>query len=413
MDSPVIFTCNSCMIQFKSSELQRYHMKTEWHRYNLKRRITALPPISSDVFLQKLQVSQREQELHQVDEFGFPVLKPIDNSAGNENKNARKYRGRCKDTVTNKSKRSASPASSITSRVSKISVRSTDYDEASASEYGFTTEDSHYESDSVSSSDFNGKDEQMVRVSDCIFCDVQYEDVDRNLRHMLQFHGLYIPERSYLVDLPGLLHYLLEIIVVNMQCLCCSFQGVGIESIRTHMAAKGHCRIPYESKEERSKIASFYDFSLASAETTTPKSCNTEKKISFKDSAEYIPIETEENSISKELNANNGEDINTNISVVQVDSSGVELMLPTGTKIGHRCMQRYYRQNVLHPAQESDGVRTVAISHSRSVPGVTEKEFKRNNKQMKKLERLDHTKEEHKHLKRANFQKYHRDELLQ
>ncbi|KAF9695819.1 hypothetical protein EKO04_006182 [Ascochyta lentis] len=36
--------------------LQREHMKTSWHVYNLKRRITCLPPIPLDVFENKIQI---------------------------------------------------------------------------------------------------------------------------------------------------------------------------------------------------------------------------------------------------------------------------------------------------------------------------------------------------------------------
>ena len=61
-----IFTCNSCGTEFKTSDLQRYHMKTEWHRYNLKRRVAHLPPITSDEFAEKLQMSKQEQEANPV-----------------------------------------------------------------------------------------------------------------------------------------------------------------------------------------------------------------------------------------------------------------------------------------------------------------------------------------------------------
>lgn len=43
------YTCNTCQVAFRNSELQRGHMRSDWHRYNLKRRVTSLPPISSEV----------------------------------------------------------------------------------------------------------------------------------------------------------------------------------------------------------------------------------------------------------------------------------------------------------------------------------------------------------------------------
>lgn len=70
----------------------------------------------------------------------------------------------------------------------------------------------------------------------------------------------FIPERSYLIDLNGLLEFLIKMIVIDHNCLCCNFHGSGLESIRAHMASKRHCRLPYETKEERQLFAPFYDF---------------------------------------------------------------------------------------------------------------------------------------------------------
>lgn len=44
------FTCISCRIKFESAELQRDHFKTEWHLYNLKRRVCHLDAIDLDTF---------------------------------------------------------------------------------------------------------------------------------------------------------------------------------------------------------------------------------------------------------------------------------------------------------------------------------------------------------------------------
>ena len=43
-------TCLHCRVVFTTVEAGREHYKSEWHRYNLKRKIADLPPISSDLF---------------------------------------------------------------------------------------------------------------------------------------------------------------------------------------------------------------------------------------------------------------------------------------------------------------------------------------------------------------------------
>ncbi|KAK7203069.1 C2H2 type zinc-finger-domain-containing protein [Myxozyma melibiosi] len=62
----VLYTCNSCAVGFPTADLQRRHMKTDWHRYNLKRRVATLPPISAEIFaervLQQMDVTRQNEE---------------------------------------------------------------------------------------------------------------------------------------------------------------------------------------------------------------------------------------------------------------------------------------------------------------------------------------------------------------
>ena len=102
-------------------------MKTEWHRYNLKRRIANLPPIGAEQFAEKLQISEKEQAENQVDEFGFPVLKPVMNQSNvlpqKQKKPIKSKRGRKvgtnllkrkdRDIAKEKQNRSVSPSGSI------------------------------------------------------------------------------------------------------------------------------------------------------------------------------------------------------------------------------------------------------------------------------------------------------------
>ena len=137
-------------------------MKTEWHRYNLKRRIANLPPIGAEQFAEKLQISEKEQAENQVDEFGFPVLKPVMNQSNalpqKQKKPIKSKRGRKvgtnllkrkdRDIAKEKQNRSVSPSGSISSQLSNLTVgtenTNTDYGEDTVSEYGFTS-DSNYE----------------------------------------------------------------------------------------------------------------------------------------------------------------------------------------------------------------------------------------------------------------------------
>ena len=57
MSSSGVYTCNSCVLTFDASDEQRAHMKSDWHRYNLKRRVAQLPPISFETFDSKVSAA--------------------------------------------------------------------------------------------------------------------------------------------------------------------------------------------------------------------------------------------------------------------------------------------------------------------------------------------------------------------
>jgi len=41
------FTCLACNVCFSTADHQRDHYKSEWHRYNLKRKVAMLPPVTA------------------------------------------------------------------------------------------------------------------------------------------------------------------------------------------------------------------------------------------------------------------------------------------------------------------------------------------------------------------------------
>lgn len=50
-----VFTCISCKVAFGTAEAQRLHYQSDWHRYNLKRKVADLPPVDLAQFQQKDQ----------------------------------------------------------------------------------------------------------------------------------------------------------------------------------------------------------------------------------------------------------------------------------------------------------------------------------------------------------------------
>ena len=60
-------TCLACRVIFDNADAQRTHYKTDWHRYNLKRKIAELPPVTYGEFNRIVQfhTEKREEKLQE------------------------------------------------------------------------------------------------------------------------------------------------------------------------------------------------------------------------------------------------------------------------------------------------------------------------------------------------------------
>lgn len=409
------FTCNTCAVRFVTAELQRQHMRTDWHRYNLKRRVAQLPSISSDVFAEKVLAAQEEEVSNDEDEFGFPVThRKVKGERQLTKKEIRQQarwaaRGRSDLFEDGALERTASPAS-VASTYSEFSLGDSehysDFDTGSEFNYSDGTADLA-SNDSEEGTDVSSDEEvdegplEILPNHYCFYCGKNNEEIEQNIRHMTHAHGLYVPERSYLVNLDGLLTFVNEVITIDNECLTCGFQGRSLESVRQHMISKGHCRIPYESKEERLTIAEFYNFKVAE-----PTKSLSSKKVSFqapsKSGAESSPVDVR-------LREEDG------YTIVDTENSpdSMELTLPSGTRVGHRAMARYHRQSLPGPRELDESTKTVALVDRRFAPGLTTTEVTKQEKQAQRIEnKARNTYERRTNTKRVNNQEHFRDVLL-
>lgn len=59
------FTCITCQVMFKTPELQREHYKLDWHRYNLKRKVASIPPVTLEEFELRAKEHRESQNANQ------------------------------------------------------------------------------------------------------------------------------------------------------------------------------------------------------------------------------------------------------------------------------------------------------------------------------------------------------------
>lgn len=56
------YTCITCRVAFRDAEMQRAHYKTDWHRYNLKRKVADMAPVSAEGFQERVRAQRAVAE---------------------------------------------------------------------------------------------------------------------------------------------------------------------------------------------------------------------------------------------------------------------------------------------------------------------------------------------------------------
>ncbi|KAF2151864.1 hypothetical protein K461DRAFT_279375 [Myriangium duriaei CBS 260.36] len=288
------FTCNTCQVAFRSSDLQRTHMQSDWHRYNLKRRVASLPPLTSEIFAEKV-LANKASAAATAARASFEKVCPAcsktyysenayQNHLGSQKHKAQVARMRAHEAMRDDAETGSMMSSTFSlgeplETASNVSAAdTTDLPTVTQGVRSVQLEDgvsatapdsANAESESAapsSSTTTNGATEESeeglveVRLNQCLFCNAASEDIDENLKHMSKQHGMFIPERDYLVDLQGLFTHLHEIVYDLHQCLYCRHTKHTISGIQTHMRDRGHCMIPYSTEEEMLDIGEYYDF---------------------------------------------------------------------------------------------------------------------------------------------------------
>jgi pre-60S factor REI1 len=195
----------------------------------------------------------------------------------------------------------------------------------------------------------------------CLFCSHTSDSIDTNLEHMSSTHSFFIPDAEYLVDIQGLIAYLGEKIAVGNLCIACpSREFRSIDAVRKHMIDKGHCKIGYEQESQRLEVSDFYDFSASypDAEARRKRKAARAAKRAQKEAAEkaegWEDVEEEDGGDAMEVDEiidESGTESDSDSDASTLDDNTLsfgdtpyELVLPSGARIGHRSLRRYYNQ---------------------------------------------------------------------
>ncbi|VVT43481.1 uncharacterized protein SAPINGB_P000005 [Magnusiomyces paraingens] len=418
-----LFTCNTCGLSFPTADLQRLHMKTEWHRYNLKRRVAQLPPISAEIFAEKALQNQQEESDHtkKGNRGGKRQVTKKDKRLEEKQKRrlasnlaAQEALDSAREQLDNKRSIDLESVDSSTfSLGDPISTNKTQIDTDTESISEISDTESSYSLNDKDLEDEEGDDEidreikrrlrknKPIPPNVCFMTGRVFPSPEENAEHLRKHFGLFIPEREYLTDLTGLMTYLGEKIGLGNMCLYCNFESRSLEAVRAHMIAKRHIKIPYETMDEKLEISDFYDFrgsyKKETNETTIVKGADDDDEWEDESASES----------DEELSEGDYED------AAVVLESGLELAMGN-LRAGHRSLARYYKQNLPYNIiPEDQGTLIAADRRANNLVKERDPVREKLRKQAVREQNMLQNRERRRETKTVNFQTHYRDQLLQ
>uniref|UniRef100_A0A8C5RKT7 Cytoplasmic 60S subunit biogenesis factor ZNF622 n=1 Tax=Laticauda laticaudata TaxID=8630 RepID=A0A8C5RKT7_LATLA len=423
--APASYTCITCRVTIKDADVQRAHYKTDWHRYNLKRKVAEMPPVTAENFQERV-LAQRaglEEQNKATATYCVACSKRFSNfNAYANHLKSRKHLELEKKAVQAVSKKvellneknlekglaqenvdkdamntaiqqavKAQPSSSpkkvalsadaigssfmeesssslqrkdhmerpprlhwFEQQAKKLTQQQSDNEgkEEDMEEEGWEDIDSDENIESEEEVEENpdeaessvpendGAEPEAIPITNCLFCSHHSSCFMKNVAHMTKAHSFFIPDIEYLVDFRGLIKYLGEKIGVGKICLWCNEKGKSFyttKAVQAHMNDKSHCKLFIEG-DAALEFADFYDF-----------------RSSYPDYQEGEDVEMSEQLPSEKK--------------LDYDDETMELILPSGARIGHRSLMRYYKQRF-------GSSRAVAVSRNKQTVGRVLQQYK-------------------------------------
>ena len=325
------YTCITCRVAFTNGDLQRAHYKTDWHKYNLKRKVAELPPVTAENFQERV-LAQRAAtaELDAKQSEFCDVCKKLFTTRNSYDSHIRSRKHKERVIMMERRKSSERNGELVLQEEGNTdSVRN----KKNAEEMNQAVVDGKRKPPEVADSSKAEREEEEeestesdydpepLEITECLFCPKTSEDLESNLNHMSLVHGFFLPDLDYLVDVKGLISYLCEKVGVGYICLYCNEKGktfYSVESVQQHMVDKCHCKLFFEG-DAAVEYAEYYDYSK-----------------SYPDNEKVGEEEREgEGDLSNVPGLPN--------SSLEV-TDDLALVLPSGVKVGHRSLKQFYKQ---------------------------------------------------------------------
>lgn len=242
------FTCITCRVAFLDADIQRSHYKTDWHRYNLKRKVADLPPVTVEEFNRRV-LSQKEKDeanSQEVTIYCNVCRKSFSNQKAFDNHlNSNKHKLNLKEI-------GGAEVIANGSGVQSTRIRTTAGQSGSKQDKPVKPDnamDTDSEVEEVDSDDWEDDwedEDNPIFHNNCLFCSHHSANMLKNLKHMSIAHSFFIPDAEFLVNPHGLLMYLGEKVCQGYMCLWCNDRGrtfYSADAAKQHMLDKGKAHL--------------------------------------------------------------------------------------------------------------------------------------------------------------------------
>ena len=317
------------------------HYKSDWHKYNLKRREANMPMLTHEEFSARLEAAmalRREREGRKA-RSGMDHLK--DKSGSKNKKDKKKNNG--EDRVSKRQLRQQE-------RQGKMKVPAEEKE----------TEENMMEEEET---DIVQEEPPEIDPNQSLFDKFISSDVKSNIEYMYTTYGFFVPDRECLVDEEGFIGYCAEKIKIGQTCLYCQKMFRTWKGCQKHMINSRHAKLRYETGIDLDEFDVFYDFSADNADFLTSGIGN-HKKRDKKEASKETGDEDEAMEVVDEAGDDDEwEDFDSDEEMEGDDGLYAayqdeiarhgfditplgELIFPDGRIIGHRGLSRYYRQRL-------------------------------------------------------------------
>ena len=220
-------------ILFETEAEMKAHYRSDWHAYNLKRKVAGLPPLGLAAFEER---------------------------TGGANGSANTAASNLAGSISSLGGPPGTEMSRGTARRLKREARQAE--KAAKAANNANSKSAHYNA-TKEMSELEYIEHKMATAADFDECSDLFsthyaKSMEDNLAHMARTHGFYIPYMDYVTDLRGLLTYLLEMVYVGNVAIVSGKQFHSLEAVQAHMrAVPGACKMELEGHEE--EYAPYYD----------------------------------------------------------------------------------------------------------------------------------------------------------